>query len=197
MKLKKKDNGLGKSRLAIEMVKSFEEEKPKDNPKEEDWNFDFSMYEKEEKITEDNLTSITDKKPKVSNFVSKYNASIETIQLLVNIRTTLSDKSIAVASRSGDMKDIRDLYGCLNEAWAIIKDIYGSLIIKEIDNLDKVIIRNIRIAQRNSSIPDKLYRLLLLYRDKVYMLIQRSKLGFEVEKNRGSAFKKAKAGMVE
>lgn len=168
----------------------------KDNPNE-DWNFDFSMYEREEKISEDNITSITDKKPRISNYMSKYGASIETIQLLVNIRTTLSDKAIKVASRTGDMKDIRDLYGCLNEAWAIIKDIYGSNIINEIDNLDCVIVKNMMVAQKKSQIPDKLYDQLLLYRDKIYMLIQRSKLGFEVEKNRGSAFGKARAGMVE
>lgn len=168
----------------------------KDNPNE-NWDFDFSIYEREEKLTEDSLTSITDKKPRTSNFMSKYGASIETIQLLTNIRTTTSDKAIAVASRSGDMKDIRDLYGCLNEMWAILKDIYGSLIITEINVLDSVIVKNMKLAQKKSHIPDKLYDQLLLYRDKIYMLIQRAKLGFEVEKNRGSAFQKAKAGMVE
>ena len=165
--------------------------------KEQDWDFDFSIYENEDKLTEDNITSITDKKPRTSNYMSKYGASIETIQLLTNIRTTLSDKAIAVASRSGDMKDLRDLYGCLNEAWAVIKDIYGSLIIKEIDHLDSVIVKNIYLAQKKSHIPNKLYDQLLLYRDKIYMLIQRAKLGFEVEKNRGSAYSKAKKGMVE
>ena len=167
-----------------------------DNPNE-DWDFDFSEYVNEEKQTEDNITSITDKKPRTSNYMSKYSASIETIQLLVNIRTTLSDKAIAVASRNGDMKDIRDLYGCLNEAWAIIKDIYGSLIITEINRLDVVIVKNMAVAQKKSQIPEKLYDQLLFYRDKIYMLIQRSKLGFEVEKNRGSAFQKAKSGMIE
>lgn len=163
----------------------------------ENWDFDFTQYEHEEKLTEDSITSITDKKPKTSNFMSKYGASIQTIELLLNIRTTLSEKAIAVASRSNDMKHIKDLYGCLNESWAIIKDIYGSLIMKEIDNLDSVVLNNILLAQKQSQIPESLYRQLLFYRDKLYMLIQRARLGFEVEKNRGSAYQKAKAGMVE
>lgn len=178
--------------------KEVEQIEPKEDQEESnDWDFDFTRYEHEEKLTEDSLTSITDKKPRISNYMSKYGASIETIQLLTNMRTTASDAAIKVASRSGDMKDIRNLYGCLNEMWAIIKDIYGSAILNEINNLDRVIVKNIQIAQKKAIIPDKLYEQLLLYRDKIYMLIQRAKLGFEVEKSRGSAFQKARKGMIE
>ena len=178
--------------MKLNKINKVEQENPN-----EDWDFDFSEYKEEEKITEDNLTSITDKKPPVTNYRSKYGASLENIGLLVNIRTTLSEKAIAVASRSGDMKDIKDLYGCLNEAWAIIKDIYGSLVLDEINNLDKVILKNIRMAEMKSHIPEILYEQLLRYRDKLYVCIQRAKLGFEVEKGGGSAFNKAKKGMVE
>ena len=162
-----------------------------------DWDFSFDEYEKEEQIIDDSITSITDKKPKTSNLISKYHASTETIQLLVNIRTTLSDKAIAVASRSGDIKDIKDLYGCLNEAWAIIKDIYGSAILNEINNLDKNVLNQILFSQKQSKVSETLYDSILNYRDKIYMLIQRVKLGIEVERKQGSTFGKAKTGIIE
>lgn len=164
---------------------------------ETDWDFDFKIYEKEEKKESETKSIIKDNKPRITGLVSKYGASIETITLLINVRTTLSEKSIKVAGRSDDIKDLWEFYGCINEAFAIIKDIWGTLVIEEIRKIDNVILKQLLEAQKHSVIPNILYKNLLVYRDKIYMLIQRSKLGLEVEKIRGSHFDKARKGIVE
>lgn len=163
---------------------------------EEDYDFDFDRYKKEEK-KDTQLKSITDKKPRITGLRSKYSASVETIQLLISVRTNLVEKAISCASRTDDIKELWEFYGCINEAWAIIKDIYGSIIIDEVENKDKEILKYLLYAQKKSFIPDKLYVLLLDYRDKVYLLIQRINLGLEVEKKYGSHYEKAKKGIIE
>ncbi len=162
----------------------------------DDWDFDFSIYEREEK--EDTQTkSIKDAKPRITNLKSKYSASIETIQLLISVRTNLAEKSIACAARTDNIKELWEFYGCINETWSIIKDIYGTIIIKEVEMIDKKIVKMLLKAQQKSDIPEKLYRALLFYRNKIYMLIQRINLGLEVEKKFGSHYTKARKGIVE
>lgn len=162
----------------------------------DDWDFDFSMYEREEK-QESQIKSITDNKPTITGFRSKYSASVETIQLLVSVRTNLAEKSIACASRTDDIKELWEFYGCINEAWAIVKDIYGTYIIDEIKIFDEKVVKELLKAQKESYIPENLYGMLLKYRDYIYMLIQRINLGLEVERSFGSHFDKAKKGITE
>lgn len=164
---------------------------------ESDYNFDFSMYEREEKEETTTKSILKDTKPRITNLRSKYGAAIQTVDLLQNVRTNLTEKAIDVASRTDDIKDIWDLYGCINEAWSIFKDVYGTGIINEVKEIDEEVLKLLLDAQKKDEIPEEVYLKMLNYKDKLYLLMQRANLGLEVEKNRGTHFKKAKSGMVE
>lgn len=167
------------------------------NEKIEDWDFDFSMYEEEEKEQE-MLESIKKaKKPRITNLKSKYSPSLMELESISNIKIKVSEKAIQVASFSQDIKDLWDLFGCLNEYWARIHDIFGSVVINEIKSWEKFIFKKLIKAQKSDSIPYTTHKALLNYRDKIYMLAQRTNLGLEVDRAGRGARSKAAKGMIE
>lgn len=164
----------------------------------EDWDFDFSIYEEEEKRSVEHVKSIfKQNKPRVTNLKSKYSPSLLQLESLENIRTKISQYGILVASYSQDIQDLWNLYGALNEYWARIHDIYGSLIIRDVDKINSEARAMLFKAQKQDVISYSVHKKLLFLRDSIYMLAQRSNLGLEVERAGGTYHNKAKAGVIE
>lgn len=164
---------------------------------EEDHDFDMSRYEREESKI-DTLESIKKpNKPRITNLRSKYSPSLMELEALSNIKVKISQFAIKVGAFSQDIEDLTNLYGCISEYWARMHDIFGSVIIDEVNQIQKRCRKALRKAMRNPNIDFSVHRLLLYYRDKVYMLAQRTNLALEVEKTSFGQYEKAKKGMIE
>jgi hypothetical protein len=166
---------------------------------EEDYEIDFSIYEQEEKneIIAESIEDIKNNKARISNLRSKYGNSIQIQEsIILPIRQEISKYAIKVASDTGDSNDLWSFYGCLNEYWANIKFIFGTVIQEEISKKMKeiyiLLISHANQNKQNRQINNKL----LILRDDIYLIGQRANLGIEVEKiyNHGS---EAKKGIVE
>jgi len=166
---------------------------PKNN--EDDYDFDFSEYEEEEQKSEDLSTTKQKKKP-ITGLRSKFSPSSMELDSLQDIKNKISEYSIKVASRTTELSDLWTLYGCLNEYWSKIHDIFGTIIINEIKHIDQTCYTQLNNI-KNNEIPEKIYKNLLVYRNTIYKIAQRANLGLDVEKSSFSQYDKAKKGMVE
>lgn len=164
---------------------------------EEDWSFDFSIYKAEEKKDEGLQSVKTLNKPRITGLRSKFNISIEELESLLALKNRISQYGILVSSRTQDLNHLWKLYGCLDEYWARIHDIYGTVIIKEITELKKLCYDTLVNAEKESQIDYKVHFKLLQLRNKIYIAAQRSNLGLEVEKTSFSHYDKAKKGIIE
>lgn len=171
--------------------------KVKKNPEEEDYDFDMSMYEAEEKDTSVVISIKNNKKPRITNLRSKYSPSAMDLENLSNIKIKISQCAIKVAAFTQDLCDLWDLYGCLNEYWARIHDIYGTDLNKEVKLIKKKCEKKLMRYGDGSSINHKTHKYLLYFRDKVYMIAQRSNLGLEVERVSYTSISKAVRGIKE
>jgi len=164
---------------------------------EEDWNFDFSLYKNEEKRAEELQSVKKLNKPRITGLRSKFSPSAMQLESLEQIRAKISMYGIRVAARSQDINDLWKLYGCLDEYWARIHDIYGTVILKEIQDLKKKCFNKLRIAEKESTIPYEAHAQLLMLRNRIYIAAQRANLGLEVEKTSFSHYDKARKGIIE
>jgi len=178
--------------------KGIELTKYKNTELEEDYNFDFSIYEREEK-EEKIINSVSDlkkTKPSITNLRSKYGSSIQEIESLLSLKQSISEYGIRVASNTEDSGDLWKFYGCLNEYWARIKDVFGKKINEDIIK-QKNYCEHILKKYANKNIQNfEVNKKLLELRDDIYMLAQRVNLGIEVEKIYSSK-SKAKSGIIE
>lgn len=164
---------------------------------EEDYDFDFSIYEDEEKKA-DSLQSIKKlNKPRITGLRSKFSPSMMQLESLEAIRTKISVYAIKVAARSQEIHELWKLYGCLDEYWARIHDIYGTVILKEIVELKQKSYQKLVEADQQSQIGYDVHELLLTLRDRIYIAAQRANLGLEVEKTSFSHYDRAKKGIIE
>lgn len=150
----------------------------------EDYDFDFSIYEQEEKeeINLESIKSIKENKPRITNYRSKFGNSIQEIEQLQNIKIKITEYAIKVGSYTEDMRDLWVLFGCLNEYWARIKEIFGTIIQQDIkkqqDEIKLLLQEYANKNKQNYAINEKLLEL----RDDIYLVSQRANLGIEVEK---------------
>jgi len=104
---------------------------------EEDYNFDMTEYEEEDQ--KNIVNSIYDKsnKPAITNLKSKFSCGQFELEALSTIKNEISKYGIKVASASNEIKDLWTFYGCCNEYWARIHDIFGTVNINEINHIKK------------------------------------------------------------
>lgn len=159
--------------------------------------FDFSSYEKDAKDDQELISLKKKKKPRVTNLKSKYSPGEFELENLSQIKLQISKFSIRVASNTDSLRDLWDLYGCLNEYWARIQDIFGSLIINDVKKIQNMCYKSLIASEKTADIERKLYRRLLYLRDTIYMIAQRHNLSIEVEKSSKGFFEKAKKGIIE
>lgn len=164
---------------------------------EEEYDFDFSIYEQEENKTEELQSLKKLNKPRITGLRSKFNISTEELESLLALKNRISQYGIKVASRTQDMSDLWGLYGCLDEYWARIHDIYGTVILTEVDTLKKMCYDKLIKADEENQIPYQVHELMLKLRNRIYIAAQRIGLGLEVEKTSFGHNEKAKKGIIE
>jgi len=173
-----------------------QERKP--SSKDEDWDFDFSLYEKEEKKAEELQSVKKLNKPRITGLKSKYSPSMMELESLEKIKDRISLYGIKVAAQSQDINDLWKLYGCLDEYWARVHDIFGTIILNEINKYKKNCLAKLRKAEKEGGfIPYETHMSVLNLRNRIYIATQRANLGLEVEKTSFSHYDKAKKGIVE
>lgn len=176
-------------------IKTKEKEPEK---KQEDWDFDFSAYEQQEEKLEKVQDLFKDNKPRITNLRSRYSPSQKVLEEnLTTLRIKISTYAIKVAQYSNDINDLWNLYSCLDEYWAIIHDIYGSVIINQVYKLKTLIKKKLEVEGSKDQIDKKLHEYLLFFRNKIYMLAQRSNLNLEVDVISRAIYDKAKKGIEE
>jgi len=163
---------------------------------EKNWDFDFSIYDREEKKEERILNSRKIKRPKVTVRRSVYSPALMELENLTALKLQISENGIKVAAYSQEIKDLWNFYGCLNEYWARIYDVFGELAIEEIEEYKEVIERKLINAEKTGTLDFNIHKILLKMRDKIYLLAQRVNLGISTEKMYGTS-SKAKSGMTE
>ena len=191
MKLKKRQKELLKEE--IERGDIIVEDTPEE---EENWDYDFSAYEEEENQQDKQSQNIKEK-PAITGLRSKYSPSMMQLESLEAIRTKISMYGINVSSRSQDINELWSLYGCLNEYWARIHDIFGSQLNKEVTDLQVECYTLLLEAEQESVIDYSVHLKLLDLRNMIYIIAQRNNLGLEVEKSSFSHFDKAKKGITQ
>ena len=160
------------------------------------WDFDFTCYENEEKKEVRVLNTKKLKRPYVSTRRAKFSPSMFELENITNIKLQISMKAIKVASYSQDIKDLWDMYGCLNEYWARIFDIFGSGAVDEIAKWQRFVVKKLLKAEKTGLIQYDVHRSLLRMRDKVYILANRANLGIQSEKIYGAGGR-AKRGIEQ
>jgi len=175
--------------------------KPQDSKptteEEEDYDFDFSIYEAEENKAEELQSLKRLNKPRITGLRSKFNISTEELESLLALKNRISQYGIKVASRTQDMSELWGLYGCLDEYWARIHDIYGTVIISEVESLKLTCYKKLLQTEKENQIPYEVHELMLKLRNRIYIAAQRIGLGLEVEKTNFGYNDKAKKGIIE
>ena len=195
MRLIKKKPTISEATYKEETV---QEELIVEKAEEEDWSFNFGIYENEEKRTQELQSLKTIKKPRVTGLRSKFSPSMMELESLERIKDSISEYGIKVASQSQDIQDLWKLYGCLDEYWARIHDVFGTIILNEILEVKKECLIRLNKAETKGGIIDySVHRSLLRLRDRIYIAAQRSNLGLEVEKTTFSHYDKAQKGITE
>jgi len=166
------------------------------DPNNEDWDYDFSMYETTEAEEKDTPSIHKDNKPTQSSIKAKWSPHNLELERLEQVKLRISQLSMKVAANTQDLKDLWDFYGALDEYWASIHDLYGTIIIAEVKDMKETIIKKLMLAEkRPDSINYDLHRNLLFFRDKMYMLAQRKRLAFDIEIGFGQT--SAERGMIQ
>jgi hypothetical protein len=164
----------------------------------ENWDFSFDIYEQESKRIEDSQNPETNKKPRITGLRNKFSPFMLELEGLERIKDSISEYGIKVASQSQDIRELWLLYGCLDEYWARIHDVFGTIIINEVKQLKQEALNNLRIAERKGgSIEYKVHRSLLNLRDRIYSIAQRAGFGHAVGKETTGYYDKAQKGITE
>ncbi len=176
----------------------FKQSADKLDKETEDFDFDFAHLEKELGRNDDDEEEsiINQKKPAVTALRSRYSNGELTLKQIANIGMHVSKLAIQVDSRTKEIPTLWRYFSALYELWALIKNIYGSAIIKEMNYLFKICEDTLMVCDNNKRIEPKIYSRLRFLKDRLYTLRQYSNLGFEVEGTAKAGFKKSKSKIV-
>ena len=164
---------------------------------EENYDFDFSIYEVEKDETDTNIESIVNlKRPRITGLRSRFSNGEDELARIGELNRLISKLSIKVASRTQAINELWEYYGVLDEYWEIIRNIFGSHINTEIQDI-KVHCRKLLKDYASGKIEEKAHNNLLFLRSQIYRLKQISNLGFEVERSGGGFFGKAKRNIEQ
>ena len=164
------------------------------NKDEEDYNFDFSMYESEEK--EEEIGSLHKKLPLVKGLRSRFSNGENILNKFITLENEISKYAIRVGARTQKMTDCWTLYSIVDEYWDNFRHIYGSLAIKEMNEIRKHCVKLME-QSTNGNIPSKVHNNLLYFKTKVYFLAQVSNLRFEVDMVKRGVIAKAKRKIIQ
>jgi len=171
----------------------------KNNKEKKTFNFDFSIYEDREDefniVLSDSIRKL--KREVVTTHKSKFSPGAQELEKISLIRIEMSKLAMKVASNTQDINILWKFYGCMNEYWANIKDVFGRINYYEIEKMLEILVK-IMDKYKDGYLPyDKVHKQFLKVRDYIYILAQRKNLGFETEKQNRSYQSKARRGIVQ
>lgn len=147
------------------------------------WNFDFSIYEKEDKRQTPRLFSLTkDNKPRASILQARYVPTGLEMDNLINLKNQISEKAIKVRANTQDIQDLWNLYAIVSEMWARVHDIFGAIIIEEVNVWESFIYKKLIRLNAKTYISYDNHIALINYSKQIYKLCQRVNIGIQVEK---------------
>ena len=166
---------------------------------DDNWDFDMSRYEKaDEKIEEiTSLQKMIDNKPNQGRLRSKYSAWATELEALQLIKMKISKYAIKVAQNTSDINELWLLYGCLDEFWARIADIYGKTIYLQIESLLEKSRKELEQYKSDTALDYNTHRRLLKLRKMLYMITQRNNLGIATEMRNSNSMANAKKSIIE
>jgi len=172
-------------------------EEENNEEKEEDFDFDFSIYESDDEEHETSIESLKDlKRPNVTGLRSRFSNGEAELDKLADLGALISKYSISIESRTQDLKVLWKYYALLSEFWENIRNIYGSVINTEIDDLKDGCVKLLD-KYKDKKIEKDIYEKLLELRSYIYRLKQLSNLGIETERSQRGVYSKAKRGITQ
>lgn len=163
---------------------------------EEDYDFDFSIYDSEDE-EEKSLESLKElKRPNVTGLRSRFSNGEAELDKLADLGALISQYSILVESRTQDIKKLWKYYALLSEFWENIRNIFGSVINREMDELKKECVTLLE-KYKDKTIDKEIYEKLLELRSIIYRLKQLTNLGIETERSQRGIYAKAKRGITQ
>jgi len=178
-----------------EEIEEEPEEEIEEVPDNEDYDFDFSMYEREEKQhSELNVFAIN--KPKVSSLKSRYSNGELSLNRLAEIDNLMTKYSIKTGCYEQDINMLRKFKSIMDEYWENINSMVGQYHVDQINQIKKKCTL-ILVKQYPARIPYSVHHNLLFYRKCIYNLRQFLNLGIEVEFRRNSVYSNARDNIVQ
>ena len=182
-----------------DIEEELEDEEPKEEEKEvpdnEDYDFDFSRYEQEEKQhSELNVFAIN--KPKVSSLKSRFSNGELSLNRLAEIDNLMTKYSIKTGCYEQDINMLRKFKAIMDEYWENINSMVGQYHVDQINQIKKKC-TIILVKNYPGTIPYMVHHNLLFYRKCVYNLRQFLNLGIEVEFRRNSVYSNARDNIIQ
>ena len=158
--------------------------------------YDFNIYEDAEAEKVQLIESLHKiNRPKVTGLVSRFNIGLQELDRIANINNLVSELTIKVASYPNDINLLRKFYGTLYEFWENIRNIYGSVMNNEVNEIKNNCRTLLKTYANERVIPDKVHNNLLFLATTLMRLKYIAKFGYETDKAYKSIFTKAK-GMI-
>jgi hypothetical protein len=163
-----------------------------------DWDFDFSIYEHEDKKDTPKLLSLKeDNKPMNSIFAARFTPTGLEIENIIALKNQISEKAIKVRANTQNVQDLWDLFAIVSELWARIHDIFGRRMIQDIDLWENFIRKKLFALNKKSYITFDNHSALMKYTKTVYKLCQRINLGIQIEKRFSARYGRIRNQIVE
>lgn len=158
--------------------------------------YDFAIYEDAEAEKVQLIESLHKiNRPRVSGLVSRFNIGIQELDRIANINNLVSELTIKVASYPNDINILKKFYGTLYEFWENIRNIYGSIINYEVNEIKGECRKLLKQYANERVVPDRVHNNLLFLATTLMRLKYLAKFGYETDKAYKSIFTKAK-GMI-
>ena len=164
---------------------------------QDNYNFDFNLYDNEE-FDSDNIESLKKKNiPLMTGLKSRYSNGVAELDKLGELSIMITRLSIEVETFTQDINIIKRYLGTLNEFWECIRFITGMYIQKEITTIKNHCRKLVMEYNTSGNIPERVHNNLLFYRQQLYFLRQRLNLGLEVDRTQRGEYSRAKKSIVE
>jgi len=144
-------------------------------------NGDMERYKKDFDKSEITL----ERNKRMSLYKSKYSLSEAVTEILGSLRSDISKYAAKLESGIATTPDIKTLLGLLNETWAHIQHMNGTLVSLKIKKYKKSC-RKLILNYGHRAIPEKELPKILNYRDYLYKILAFNNLSIEIESKRTS-----------
>lgn len=161
-------------------------------------NFDFSIYEEDDQekaLQLESLSKMT--RPRVTGLKARFSNGQAELDRLAELSKIASELSIKVAAYTDDKAALWRYYGVLSEIWESIRNLFGSVINDEIQQIQRRCRALLEKHANDDVIPRKVHNNMLYWRSWLYRLKQNVNLSFEIEIASKHGASRARSMIVE